>query len=61
MLGESEGTVQKRLKTGRPGWRNPTEKKGKLVWYGAVAGSAPGVVDVILERVREAARSASGI
>jgi len=56
MLGESESTVQKRLKAGRPGWRNPTEKKGKMVWYSAVAGSSPAVVEVILERVREPAK-----
>ena len=55
MLGETESTVQKRLKAGRPGWRNPTEKRGKMVWYSAVAGSSPAVVEVILERVRDAA------
>ena len=60
MLGEGEATVEKRLKEGRPGWRNPTEKKGKLVWYAAVAGSAPGVVEVVLERVREVARTSPG-
>jgi sirohydrochlorin ferrochelatase len=56
MLGESEGRVQKRLKAGQPPWRNPTEKRGKLVWYSGVAGGTPGVVEVILERVREVAK-----
>ncbi len=55
MLGESERAVQARLKSGQPTWRNPTEKKGKLVWYTSSVGSEPHLADVILERVREAA------
>jgi sirohydrochlorin cobaltochelatase len=53
MLGEPERTVQKRYKEGQPTWRNPTEKKGKLVWYTPSIGSEPHLPDVILERVRE--------
>lgn len=56
MLGEAERIVQKRYKEGQPTWRNPTEKKGKLVWYTPSIGSEPHLPDVILERVREAAR-----
>lgn len=54
MLGEPERIVQKRYKEGQPTWRNPTEKKGKLVWYTPSIGSEAHLPDVILERVREA-------
>ena len=54
MLGEPERIVQKRFKEGQPTWRNPTEKKGKLLWYTPSIGSEPNLPDVILERVREA-------
>lgn len=53
MLGEPERIVQKRYKEGQPTWRNPTEKKGKLVWYTSSVGNEPHLPDVILERVRE--------
>ena len=59
MLGESPGVVQERLGSGQPTWRNPSEKHGKRVWYSASIGNEPHVRDVILERVREAARSGS--
>jgi len=58
LLGEAEQVVAERLAAGRPTWRNPTEKHGKLVWYSASIGSEPHLADVILERVRERARSA---
>jgi sirohydrochlorin cobaltochelatase len=54
MLGAPERTVKSRLKAGQPTWRNPTEQKGRLVWYAASIGSEPFVADVVLERVREA-------
>jgi sirohydrochlorin cobaltochelatase len=54
MLGEAERIVQKRLKEGQPTWRNPTEKRGKLVWYAQSIGNEPHMPEVILERVREA-------
>jgi len=57
MLGEPQETVQSRLKSGQPTWRNPTEKNGKLVWYTSAVGSEPHIADVILERVREAPRA----
>jgi sirohydrochlorin cobaltochelatase len=60
MLGEAERQVQARFKAGQPTWRNPTEKKGKRVWYSPSIGNEPGMVEVILQRVREiAAQEAS--
>ena len=59
MLGEPERIVQKRYREGQPTWRNPTEKKGKLLWYTPSIGSEPKLVEVILERVREGARGAT--
>ena len=56
LLGEAEGAVKQRLAAGQPVWRNPTEKKGRLVWYTPAIGSEPHVADVILELVREAAK-----
>ncbi len=55
MLGEAKSAVAERLKRGQPTWRNPTEKHGKLLWYGASIGSEPHIADVILERVRQMA------
>ncbi|HEX3798696.1 MAG TPA: CbiX/SirB N-terminal domain-containing protein [Verrucomicrobiae bacterium] len=58
MLGEAKKIVEERLKNGQPTWRNPTEKNSKLVWYSRSVGNEPHIADVILERVREMARSA---
>jgi len=55
LLGEPQRLVRLRLDNGQPTWRNPTEKKGKLVWYSASVGTEPSLVEVILDRVREAA------
>lgn len=60
MLGEPERIVRERLQQGQPTWRNPTERKGKLLWYAPSIGNEPHIPDVILERVREAARCDSG-
>ena len=54
MLGESERVVQERLSQNQPVWRNPTEKKGKRVWYARSIGNEPLIAEVILQRVREA-------
>jgi len=54
LLGEPAPVVQARYRAGEPTWRNPTEKQGKRVWYSASIGTEPGIVEVILERVREA-------
>ncbi len=56
LLGETKRAVEQRLAAGQPAWRNPTEKNGRLVWYSPAIGSEPRLADVILERVREAAR-----
>ena len=59
LLGEPERIVKERLAAGQPAWRNPTEKNGRLVWYSPAVGSDFGMADVILERVREAAKNPS--
>jgi sirohydrochlorin cobaltochelatase len=59
MLGEPERLVKSRLAVGQPTWRNPTEKKGKLLWYAPSIGNEPHIAEVILQRVREAARGSS--
>ena len=56
LLGEAKRIVGQRLAAGQPTWHNPTENNGKLVWYSHAVGSEPGIADVILERVREAAK-----
>jgi len=56
LLGEPEARVKKRLSAGQPTWRNPTERKGKLLWYTEAIGSKgseAGLAEVILSRVRE--------
>jgi sirohydrochlorin cobaltochelatase len=56
LLGEPANAVKARLAAALPTWRNPTEKHGKLFWYTSSVGTDPGLADVILERVHEAAR-----
>ncbi len=56
LLGEPKRVVEQRLAAGQPTWRNPTERNGKFVWYSPAIGSEPHIADVILERVREAAK-----
>jgi sirohydrochlorin cobaltochelatase len=58
MLGDSKRIVQQRLGMHQPPWRNPTERNGKLIWYGASVGTHPQVAEVILERVRDAVEKA---
>ena len=57
MLGEPERIVRERLASGQATWRNPTERKDKLVWYAAAAGTDAAVADVILQRVQESFQS----
>ncbi|HLH56925.1 MAG TPA: CbiX/SirB N-terminal domain-containing protein [Verrucomicrobiae bacterium] len=59
MLGEPERLVRERLQNGQAPWRNPTEKRGKLVWCASAVGTDPMMSEVILERVREAAQWAA--
>jgi sirohydrochlorin cobaltochelatase len=56
LLGESKANVQQRIKENLPTWRNPTERRGKRVWYSPSVGTAPRISDVILERVKEMAQ-----
>lgn len=56
LLGETKRIVGQRIAAGQPAWRNPTEKDGKLVWYSPAVGTELLLADVILERVREAAK-----
>jgi len=56
LLGESPDAVQQRLRSNEPTFINPTERGGKRIWYSASIGTAPLVAEVILDRVREAAR-----
>ena len=55
LLGETAAVVQRRLDQGRPAWRNPTERDGKLVWLSPSVGTQPDLATLILARVREAA------
>lgn len=55
MLGEPEAAVKERYRAGQPTWRNPTERRGKRLWYAPGIGTEPLLADVILARVREAA------
>jgi sirohydrochlorin cobaltochelatase len=56
LLGETKKNIGERLAAGQPVWRNPMERNGKLVWYSPAVGTDPGIADVILERVKEAAK-----
>jgi len=59
LLGEPERLVQQRWQQRRATWRNPSEKRGKLVWYASAVGTDPRLAEVILEQVREVAQKAS--
>ena len=61
LLGEPSARVKQRLAAGQPTWRNPTERKGKLVWYTEAIGSEPGLVEVILERAQEGKSQVSSL
>ena len=55
LLGTPERIVRERLATGRPAWRNPTEKGGKLIWYTKSIGGEPHVADVIVQLAKDSA------
>ncbi len=55
LLGEPERLVRDRATNGKPTWRNPTERHGKLVWCSRAVGSAPGIEDLILDKALGAA------
>jgi sirohydrochlorin cobaltochelatase len=56
LLGEAKRFVEQRLAANQPAWRNPGEKHGKLVWYSPSVGTEPLMAEVIMERVRDAAK-----
>ncbi len=56
LLGEPANRVRARIESNQPTWRNPTERKGKLVWYTKAIGNEPNLPEVVLDRVREAAQ-----
>ncbi|HEY5913307.1 MAG TPA: CbiX/SirB N-terminal domain-containing protein [Verrucomicrobiae bacterium] len=53
-LGQSAPILQRRLESRQTPWRNPTEKKGKLVWYAEPVGTDPRIADIMLDLVRDA-------
>jgi sirohydrochlorin cobaltochelatase len=61
MLGTPARVVKERLARGQTPWRNPTERKEKLVWYSSCVGTHPNLTDIVIARVREAAAWASPI
>jgi sirohydrochlorin cobaltochelatase len=61
LLGEPESAVKQRLANRQPPWRNPTERKGKLLWYAQSVGTDRHMADVILNRVKELAEGTSRV
>ena len=55
MLGAPAEAVQERFRLGEPTWINPTDLRGKRVWYSRSIGMAPMMADVVMDRVRESA------
>jgi sirohydrochlorin cobaltochelatase len=58
LLGEPASVVRDRLSQHRPAWLNPTERHGRRVWYAQSLSGEPGLTEVILDVVKEAARVA---
>lgn len=54
LLGEPAERVRQRARAGLSTWRNPTERRGKLVWYARSVGTAPLFAEVIIQRITEA-------
>jgi sirohydrochlorin ferrochelatase len=54
-LGASARTIQERLAGGQWPWRNPTEIRGKLVWYSRAVGTHPGMAEIVWDRAKQAA------
>ncbi|MCP5524838.1 MAG: hypothetical protein H7A46_25210 [Verrucomicrobiales bacterium] len=57
LLGEPERVVRQRLAAGQSPWRNPTERRGRWVWYVGSPGPVPEMRELIRDRVREMAES----
>jgi sirohydrochlorin cobaltochelatase len=63
LLGETQAIVQQRMRNGEWPWRNPSERRGKTIFYTPSVGSEPGIADIVLERARsgfEPAKPAEG-
>jgi sirohydrochlorin cobaltochelatase len=58
LLGEPERLVRERLQGGQATWRNPTERKSKLVWYARTVGTDPRLADLIVDLVTVSAETA---
>jgi len=56
-LGSPAPVLEQRLHNGQWPWRNPTEIRGKLLWYARPIGTHPQMADVILEAVRKTVKS----
>lgn len=54
LLGESREAVAGRLRAGRPTWRNPTGRNGRLVWYAPGVGTSPLMAEAVMDLVRQA-------
>lgn len=54
LLGDTPEHVAERIVSGQPAWRNPTERKGKLVWYASSLGTEPVLSEVVLKIVQDA-------
>jgi sirohydrochlorin cobaltochelatase len=61
LLGEDRERVAERVRRGQSGWRNPTERNSRLVWYSASVGTHPSVAEIILARVREMAERSPAV
>jgi sirohydrochlorin cobaltochelatase len=59
LLGDTPEHVAERIASGQPAWRNPTERRGKLVWYTSSLGSEPVLSDVVLRIVEDASSAVS--
>lgn len=59
LLGEREEIVSQRLAKGQFPWRNPTERRGRRIWYAGSPGPMPEVRELILDCVREVAGAGS--
>lgn len=59
-LGEEPEVVKARHRARQSTWQNPTQRHGKRLWYARSVGTDPALVEVILDRVQEAAGWAAG-
>lgn len=50
MLGQAEAVVRRRQEAGLPAWRNPTEIRGRRIWYAEILGALPIMTDLLIEQ-----------